>query len=43
MQSSRTTGPKTLSLGVDHFLGLFFFAVRLRLILVFFVFRFLGM
>ena len=31
------------SLGLDDFLGLLFFAVRLRLILDFFAFRFLAM
>jgi hypothetical protein len=43
--SSETTGATggTTTLRVDRFLGLLLFAVRLRLILVFFAFRFLAM
>jgi hypothetical protein len=44
MRASPLGGSHFLTLGVDHFfLGLFFFAVRLRSILVFFAFRFLAM
>jgi hypothetical protein len=41
--SSETVGVRTSTLRVERFLGLLFFAVRLRLILDFFVFRFLAM
>jgi hypothetical protein len=41
--SSETVGVRRSTLLVDRFLGLLFFAVRLRLILDFFAFRFLAM
>jgi hypothetical protein len=41
--SSETVGVRTSTLRVDLFFGLLFFAVRLRLILDFFAFRFLAM
>jgi hypothetical protein len=41
--SSEATGVRTSTLRVERFLGLLFFAVRLRLILDFFAFRLLAM
>jgi hypothetical protein len=41
--SSETVGVRTSTLPVDRFLDLLFLAVRLRLILDFFAFRFLTM
>jgi hypothetical protein len=41
--SSETVGVRTSTLRVERFLDLVFFAIRLRLILDFFAFRFLAM